>query len=102
MANTLIPGRLESQFEALARKKSRITQQENKLVEKFDACTDPEIIKEALESIIEFGQPKQINQAKCLKERYEMGNFLFDDVWELNKLYRTVGKCLSNKENEDE
>lgn len=102
MANTLIPGRLEAQFEKTAKKKAKIMREEDKLYAKFDNCCSDQMIREAFESISKMGKPKHQKQAEELKQKYDDGSFGFSDAFALNNLYKAVGKNATNKENDDD
>lgn len=103
MANTLIPGMLGLEFKALAKKKAKLADQENKLMEKFNLKTDDQTLREVFEIIQAKGKPIEQKTVSGIKERYESGEPLeADDVMLLDKLYKACGTCLSNKEDEDE
>lgn len=109
MANTLIPGRLETKFQSAAKKKARINKQqreqakkESELYAKFDSCCSDEMIREVFESISKRGKPRHQKEAESLLEKYEDGEFGFSEALALNELYKVVEKGESNKEIEDE
>lgn len=103
MGNTLIPGMLGFEFEALAKRKAKIADQENKLMEKIAIKTNDQTIREVFAIIQEKGKPVEQKQVGLIKERYESGEQLeFDDVMLLKKLYQSCGTCLPNKEVGDE
>lgn len=109
MANTLIPGRLESKFHSAARKKAKLMKQEKKQVKReeelyaeFDSYCSDEMIREVFDSISKKGKPGHKKKAGKLKKRYEEGKFGFDEALALNELYKIVGKSAFNKEDEYE
>lgn len=102
VANTLIPAKLESKFRNWEKQASKVTKEETKLVSEFESSISDEAIREAFACIIKYGQPKQVIQAESLKEDYEAGNFFAPQILSLTRLYRAIGNCVSNKENDDE
>ena len=103
MANTLIPGWLGYEFELLAKRKAKLSAQENKLVEKFNIKTDDQTIQEVFEIIANKGKPAEKGAAQKIKDKYDSGEQLeFDEIFALDKLYKACGSTLPNKEDDDE
>ena len=103
MSNTLIPGSLGGKFGRLARRKAKIAELENKLMDEFNLQTTDQTLREVFEIIEKYGKPIEQKTIIEIKERYDAGEQLeFDDVMMMDKIYKACRTCHSNKEAENE
>jgi hypothetical protein len=103
MANTLIPGMLEWEFNTLSAVKAKVADRERILVERFNKKAGDQTIREVFELIEKLAKPYEKLAVIRIKERYEAAEELeFDDINLLNGLYKACVACLPNKEEEHE
>lgn len=103
MINSLFDKKTQKIFDELARQQAVIDEKKRKLASKSCKELDSETIQTVLKLVKENGHPNEKNLAKTIEEKYMAGIELeFDDFMDLDNLYKSNYKFLTNKGANDE
>lgn len=97
MIDSLFDKKLSKKFDTLAGKKANIQKEEDALCKQFLAEISSETIVYVLDTIQATGHPKQRKKSEMLRNKYEEDDLSFDDIMELNELYKSNCRNMSNK-----
>ena len=97
MIDSLLDKKLSKKFDTLAQKKANIQKEENSLCKQFLAEISSETIVYVLDTVQASGHPGQRRKSEMLRNKYEEEDLSFDDIMELNELYKSNCRNMSNK-----
>ena len=81
-------------IDSIAKEKAKIQQKESEVCQEFMKITSPDIMVDVFNIIDQFGHPKEQDQAKQIKNKYESKEDLsVEDILSLDVLYRS---CYSH------
>ena len=99
MIDSLFDKPTMKKYNALAQKQAKLNAQKNDLAKKSMEKLDPETLEKVLEIVKKYGHPNEIRITEKIEKRYFSGEELeFDDLLNLDSLYKSNFKKFSNKD----
>ncbi len=103
MINSLFDKSTMKKFDTLAKKQAELDDKKSDLVKKTMVEMDPETLVNIIETVKKCGHPNEKNLSKEIGDKYSSGETLdFDDLMNLDNLYKSNFKKFSNKDVDDE
>ncbi len=99
MINSLFDKGTMKKFDALAKKQAKLNDKENDLVKKTMEKMDSETLISVFDIVMKYGHPNEKKLSIELKNKYLTGEGLdFDDLMNLDSLYKSNFEKFSNKD----
>ena len=89
-------------FDAIAKKKAKLHNEEVAAVEDFMGSNSMETIIKVLDIVDENGHPHEKTMSNELRNKYTNDELAFDDIMTLDALYKSNYKHFKNKDENDE
>lgn len=103
MINSLFDKGTMKKFDALAKKQAKLNSEKSDLVKKTMEKMDSETFINVLNIVNEHGHPNEKKLSKEIENKYSSGERLdFDDLMNLDSLYKSNFENFSNKDVENE
>ena len=103
MINSLFDKGTMKKFDALAQKQAKLNNEKSDLVKKTMEKMDPETLINVLDIVKKYGHPNEKKRSKEIESKYFSGESLdFDDLMNLDSLYKSNFEKFSDKDVENE
>lgn len=103
MINALFDKGTMKKFDDLAKKQAKLDEKKNNLVKKTMVDIDSDTLKNVLNTAKEYGHPEERKLSEEIENKYISGEKLgFDDLMNLDSLYKSNYRNFSNKDVENE
>ncbi len=103
MINSLFDKGTMKRFDDLAKKQAKLNNKKSDLVKKTMENMDSETLVNVLDIVNKYGHPNEKKLSKEIENKYSSGERLsFDDLMNLDSLYKSNFEKFSNKDAENE
>ena len=103
MVNSLFDKGTMKKFDALAKKQAKLEDKKKNLVKKSMETMNPETLVDVLKIVKKYGHPREKKRSEEIEKKYFSGEELgFNDLMNLDSLYKSNFEKFSKKDDDDE